>query len=78
MMLNSLPIYPSAGRYVLRLHRDARPQAGVLAGRIEHVSSGDGADFTSAAELLAWLAGHASGALLAGEPRTETPAKDRP
>jgi hypothetical protein len=55
MILDLLPIYPSAGRYVVRLHRDARPQAGVLAGRIEQVSSGDDADFTSAAELLAWL-----------------------
>ena len=47
MTLNPHPIYPSAGRYVLRLHRDAQPQAGMLAGRIEHVSSGDSADFAS-------------------------------
>ena len=52
MNLNPHPVYPSAGRYVLRLHRDAAPQAGHLAGRIEHVTSG--------AQLLEWLAAHAA------------------
>jgi hypothetical protein len=56
MVLNPHPIYPSAGQYVLRLHRDARPQSGVLAGRIEHVTSGDYCVFASSDELLAWLA----------------------
>lgn len=60
MVLNPHPIYPSAGRYVLRLHRDARPEAGQLSGRIEHVSSGVSLDFASCAELLDWLAGHAA------------------
>ena len=60
MTLNPHPIYPSAGRYVLRLHRDAQPQAGFLAGHIEHVSSGDSADFASGQELLDWLARHAA------------------
>jgi len=60
MTLNPHPIYPSAGRYVLRLHRDAQPQAGMLAGRIEHVSSGDSVDFASAEQLLDWLARHAA------------------
>ena len=55
MVLNTHPIYPSAGRYVLRLHRDARPQDGVLAGRIEHVTSGDSCVFDSSEELLAWI-----------------------
>ncbi len=55
MVLNPHPIYPSAGRYVLRLHRDARPQDGVLVGRIEHVTSGDSCVFASSQELLAWL-----------------------
>lgn len=59
MVLNPHPIYPSAGRYVLRLHRDARPQQGQLSGRIEHVTSGDGTDFGSAADLLDWLTRHA-------------------
>jgi hypothetical protein len=60
MALNMHPIYPSAGRYVLRLHRDARPENGQLSGCIEHVSSGDGIDFATGAELLAWLARHAA------------------
>lgn len=55
MVLNTHPIYPSAGRYVLRLHRDAQPQSGVLFGRIEHVTSGDSCVFSSSDELLAWL-----------------------
>jgi hypothetical protein len=60
MSLNPHPIFPSAGRYVLRLHRDARLDHGQLAGRIEHVSSGDSLDFASAAELVDWLARHAA------------------
>lgn len=60
MVLNTHPIYPSAGRYVLRLHRDARPQGGGLVGRIEHVTSGDSCDFASSEELLAWLERRAS------------------
>ncbi len=55
MVLNPHPIYPSTGRYVLRLHRDARPQDGVLVGRIEHVTSGDACVFASSEELLAWF-----------------------
>ena len=55
MVLNLHPIYPSAGRYVLRLHRDARPESGALVGRIEHVTSGESCVFASSEELLAWL-----------------------
>lgn len=60
MTLNPHPTYPVAGGYVLRLHRDARPASGHLAGRIEHVASGNSADFASGAELLEWLAAHAA------------------
>ena len=60
MNLNPHPVYPSAGRYVLRLHRDAAPQAGHLAGRIEHVTSGESTDFATSAQLLEWLAAHAA------------------
>lgn len=60
MALNPLPIYPSAGRYVLRLHRDASPRQGQLAGRVEHVASGEATDFACAADLLVWLTRHAS------------------
>lgn len=55
MVLNPHPIYPFAGHYVLRLHRDARLQGSALAGRIEHVKSGDSCDFSSSQELLAWI-----------------------
>lgn len=68
--LNPLPVYPSAGRYVLRLHRDAM-QSAALAGRIEHVTSGDSIDFNSAAELVAWLHRHT-------QDLSATPAKDQP
>lgn len=60
MVLNPHPIYPSAGRYVLRLHRDARPQVGVLVGRIDHVISGDSFEFNSSEELLGWIERRAS------------------
>lgn len=56
MNLNNQPLYPSAGRYVLRLHRDAR--AGFLAGRVEHVATGESIDFRTADDLLAWLRAH--------------------
>jgi hypothetical protein len=59
MNLNPLPIHPVSGGYVLRLHRDARPADGQLWGRVQHVASGEWADFASGAELLAWLMGHA-------------------
>jgi hypothetical protein len=59
MVLNPYPIYPSASQYVLRLHRDAQPQNGVLLGHIVHVTSGDSCTFASGEELLAWLASRA-------------------
>jgi hypothetical protein len=58
MTLNSQPIYPVASGYVLRLHRDAQPAEGFLMGRIQHVSSGDWADFANGTELLEWLVLH--------------------
>ncbi len=51
--LSSRASYPSARSYVLKLHRDARPD--LLAGRIENVSSGRHFDFADAAELVAGL-----------------------
>jgi hypothetical protein len=59
MTLNPLPTYPSAGCYVLKLHRDASPATDQLCGRLEHITSGEHVDFASAQELLAWLAQHA-------------------
>ncbi|MDR6855861.1 hypothetical protein [Variovorax guangxiensis] len=60
MTLNPHPTYPSAGAYVVRMHRDARPESGQLVGRAEHVASGDSTDFATAQELLAWLMQHAA------------------
>jgi hypothetical protein len=60
MVLNPHPIYPSAGRYVLLLHRDSCGQHGQLFGRIEHVASGASMEFASAADLLDWLTRHAA------------------
>jgi hypothetical protein len=63
MTLNPHPNHPSAGCYVLKLHRDAAPSLGRLSGRLEHIVSGDCVDFTSSEELLAWLHRHAAHAL---------------
>jgi len=60
MTLNPHPTYPASGGYVLKLHRDARPESGALMGRIEHIASGDSSDFASGAVLLDWLSRHAS------------------
>jgi len=60
MTLNPHPTYPASGGYVLKLHRDARPESGALMGRIEHIASGDSADFASGEVLLDWLSRHAS------------------
>ena len=59
MTLNPHPTYPSAGAYVIRMHRDAKPEVGQLAGRAEHVASGDSTVFATSQELLAWLMQHA-------------------
>jgi hypothetical protein len=58
-MLNTQPIFPVAGAYVLHLHRDARPEDGLWAGRMEHVTSGESVDFSSVETLVGWLAAHA-------------------
>ena len=73
MTLNPNPSYPAAGGYVLRLHRDAEPAAGQLIGRIEHVASGDNADFTSGEQLLDWLAQHARRVQAGPQPYRESP-----
>jgi hypothetical protein len=60
MTLNPHPLYPSAGGYVLKLHRDALVPGAALCGRIEHIVSGAGSDFASGSALLAWLCEHAA------------------
>ena len=73
MALLPYPAYPSAGGYVLRLHRDARPAQGVLAGRLEHIASGAAVHFASASELIAWLELHAATLPPSGSDATDTP-----
>ncbi|MBV8470713.1 MAG: hypothetical protein JOY60_12750 [Burkholderiaceae bacterium] len=71
MTLNPTPIFPAAGSYVLRLHRDSRPELGQLMGRIEHVVSGNSADFATGTELLAWLIEQKRAQIAPGEPSQE-------
>ena len=59
-MLDSQPIFPVAGAYVLQLHRDARIEDGHWIGRIEHVASGESFEFTTREALVAWLIAHAN------------------
>jgi len=58
-MLDTQPIYPVAGAYVLQLHRDARTEDGRWIGRIEHVASGESFEFATREALVAWLVAHA-------------------
>jgi hypothetical protein len=55
MTLNRHASYPSTRSYVLKLHRDASPQRGLVVGRLENMTSGRHFDFHSADELLAYL-----------------------
>lgn len=59
-MLDSQPIFPVAGAYVLQLHRDARIEEGHWIGRIEHVANGESFEFTTREALVAWLIAHAN------------------
>jgi hypothetical protein len=55
MVLDTAPLYPSDRAYVLKLHRDARPESGRVFGRLENVASGEHYLFANAEELLACL-----------------------
>jgi hypothetical protein len=55
MILATRPSYPNARAYVLKLHRDARPDVGKIIGRLENVTTGEQFVFGSAEELLACL-----------------------
>ena len=56
MTLNPHPHFPSTRSYVLKLHRDAMPQLGQVAGRLENLASGHCFEFSTAEQLLACLA----------------------
>ena len=72
MTLNPLPSHPSDGCYVVKLHRDARPQQGELRGRLEHIVSGDCVEFASAQALLAALVHLAANQAAAASTRPDT------
>jgi len=55
MTLDPQSKYPSLRSYVLKLHRDARPQCGALAGRLENMVTGNHHEFASGEQLLALL-----------------------
>ena len=59
MILATPTSYPTSRTWVLKLHRDALPSAGVLIGRLENVTTGAQFQFASATELLACLAQNA-------------------
>lgn len=56
MTLDPHAIHPSSRSYVLKLHRDARPEEGLVFGRLESMSSGHCYAFANGAELLRCLA----------------------
>ena len=56
MVLQKHPSFPATRSYVLKLHRDATPEAGKLVGRLEVVHSGEQLEFANGDELLACIA----------------------
>lgn len=65
MILNAESLYPSRRAFVLKLRRDASPDA--LAGRIENLVTGRMLDFASAQELLESLVRELQAALQASQ-----------
>ena len=63
MSLDPRTSHPSSRSYVLKLHRDARPQDSLLFGRLESLATGHCFVFASAGELLDCLARDALAAL---------------
>jgi len=55
MTLDTQATHPHTHSYVIKLHRDAAPERGVLVGRLQHIYTGEQCDFGSAEELLACL-----------------------
>ena len=55
MTLNPQANYPGFRSYVLKLHRDAVPQRGLIVGRLENMASGVSFEFHSGEQLLACL-----------------------
>jgi len=55
MPLDSQTQYPSKRSYVLKLHRDARPDQGLIMGTLDNMYSGQHCVFQSLQELIACL-----------------------
>lgn len=55
MILHADPDFPSTRRYVLKLHRAARPARDGIIGRLENMFSGEHVEFTCSDQLVAWL-----------------------
>jgi hypothetical protein len=56
MSLSTQASHPSRRSYVLKLHRNATPESGLLFGRLENIATGHCFVFGSVAELLRCLA----------------------
>jgi hypothetical protein len=54
MSLNPQSKYPTRRAYVVKVRGDATPNA--LAGRLENLVTGSRREFTSAGELVEWIA----------------------
>jgi hypothetical protein len=59
MVLDPRSSFPSIRSYVLKLHRDAEPSRGRLAGYLENMSSGRRFEFSTPEQLIACLANDA-------------------
>lgn len=55
MTLNPQANYPGFRNYVLKIHRDAVPQRGLIVGRLENMASGVSFEFHSGEQLIACL-----------------------
>lgn len=63
---SDVPLYPADHAFVIALRRDADVEHGEFAGRVEHMSSGRAASFTSLELLLEFMrraAGNTRGGL---------------
>jgi len=54
MSLNPESKFPTRRAYVVKVRRDAKPNA--LAGRLENLVTGSQREFASGGELLEWIA----------------------
>jgi hypothetical protein len=60
MTLNPIPSHPGSLCYILKLHRDSKPERGQVSGLLEHVGSGHVVAFTDAEAMVAALIAHAT------------------